>query len=753
MSTFSSHSHWRELQGKYHCKSAVYYGIVVITYRVVVFVSLFREKRLRNLKAERLRKVFFIPQEQLYKPKILIADDSEMNRAILTDMLGSDYDIIEAANGVEAIAALQKQSGDISLVLLDIMMPEMDGLEVLSIMNKHRWIDDVPVIIISAETASATIERAYELGISDFISRPFDAMIVRKRVVNTIMLYGKQKKLVALVADQIQERQQQNNLMIDILSHIVGFKNGESAQHVVHVRLITHLLLKALLQRTDQYPLDASTAACISIASALHDIGKIGIPDGILNKPGKLTPEEFEEVKRHSVIGAEILNDLPIYQEDPLVKAAREICRWHHERWDGRGYPDGLKGGEIPISAQIVALADVYDALTNVRSYKSAYPHDQAVEMILNGECGAFNPLLLECLKDIASILPEESSSHVLFQTSEKETKGLAEEMLRQRKLTTSDRTLHMLEQERIKTNFFASLTKEIQFEFTVEPPMVTLSAWGAESLGLPEVVMNPFQDAHVQSMIRSSDLEMLSKSLRSASLEQPTISYDCCLNLGGEDRWFRIVARVLWSPDEPPQYTGCVGKAFDIHDSHTKLKELERMATHDGLTGLYNTTHAKALIEKRLKSHTTSQFSLVIFDVDYFKSANDRLGHQFGNQVLVHMAETLRSCIRGSDVAARVGGDEYLLFLEYKSDLEPIIDRIFHSLTGNYLDFPISVSMGVSCSVGDELSYEELFHRADQALYTAKGQGRERYIFYDDSMKNMLSAISTIERKEREPR
>lgn len=677
-----------------------------------------------------------------------------MNRAILMDMLGSDYDIIEAENGVEAVAALQKQSGDISLVLLDIVMPEMDGIGVLTVMNKRRWIDEIPVIIISAETASSTIERAYELGISDFISRPFDAMIVRKRVVNTIMLYAKQKKLVALVADQIQERQQQSSLMIDVLSHIVGFKNGESAQHVVHVRLITGLLLKALMQRTDQYHLDLSDVSCISTSSSLHDIGKIGIPDEILNKPGKLTDEEFEVMKRHSVIGAEILDDLPIYQDDPLIKAAREICRWHHERWNGSGYPDGLKGEEIPISAQVVSLADVYDALTSERVYKPPFTHEEAIGIILkDGERGLFNPLLLECLQEIAPTLQENLRAHVLFQTSERETLNLAEEMLRQRELTASDRTLHLLEQERIKGDFYAALTKEIQFEFTADPPMVSLSAFGAETLGLPETVMDPAKDLHVRKLMDHTDLENMSKNLKAVSPEDPVISYDCRLNIGGSERWYRIVVRALWSPDEPPQYTGCIGKAFDIHDSHTKLQDLERMATHDGLTGLYNTTHAKKIIAERMKLHQDAQFALVILDVDYFKSANDRLGHQFGNQVLIHMAETIRHCIRGSDIAARVGGDEYLLFLEYKSDLEPIIDRIFHSLSGNYQNFPITVSMGVSRSVGSELSYEELFHRADQAVYTAKAQGRERYIFYDDSMKDMLSAISTIERKERESR
>ena len=340
--------------------------------------------------------------------KILIVDDSEMNRAILTDILGGEYDIIEAENGVEGVANIQKYGVEIALVLLDVVMPVMDGFGVLDMMHKHRWIEDIPVIMISSESGSAFVERAYELGVSDFISRPFDALVVHRRVVNTILLYAKQKKLISMVADQIYENEQQSNLMIDILSHIVEFRNGESGQHVRHVHTLTELLLTNLVQRTDRYPLTRRDISMISTASALHDIGKISIDEAILNKPGKLTDEEFIIMKSHSRIGADMLEGLTMYQDEPLVKTAYQICRWHHERYDGRGYPDGLKGDEIPISAQIVALADVYDALTSERVYKKAFSHDTAVEMIVAGKCGAFNPLVLECLMDVAPRLQEE---------------------------------------------------------------------------------------------------------------------------------------------------------------------------------------------------------------------------------------------------------------------------------------------------------------------------------------------------------
>ena len=319
------------------------------------------------------------------KPKILIVDDSELNRAILADMLDDEYEIVEAENGLQGVGLLQQRGSEISLVLLDIVMPQMDGFGVLEVMAQNQWIEDIPVIMISAETGSSHIERAYELGVTDFISRPFDALIVHRRVVNTIMLYAKQKRLANMVADQIYENEQRSSLLIDILSHIVEFRNGESGLHVLNVRTLTELMLNHLVQKTDRYQLSPTDISMICTASALHDIGKISIDEKILNKPGRFTDEEFAIMKTHSMAGAEMLENLPIHQDDPLVKVAYDICRWHHERWDGRGYPDGLRGDEIPIAAQIVALADVYDALTSKRCYKDSFSHKKAVEMILAG--------------------------------------------------------------------------------------------------------------------------------------------------------------------------------------------------------------------------------------------------------------------------------------------------------------------------------------------------------------------------------
>ena len=361
-----------------------------------------------------------------YKETILIVDDSALNRMVLMEILGKEnYTFLEAENGQQAVELLDCHP-EVDLLLLDITMPEIDGFGVLEAMNQYHWIEETPVIMISAEDSYTFVERAYDLGASDYITRPFDARVVCRRVSNTLMLYAKQKRLVQMVAEQVYEKEKVSNTMISILSHIVEFRNNESGLHVVHIRTITELLLRRLRKKTDRYPLTEADISLISTASALHDIGKINIPEQILNKPGRLTKEEFDIIKTHSAVGEHMLRQIPFNQNEPLVKVAREICRWHHERWDGRGYPDGLKGDEIPISAQVVSLADVYDALTSERCYKAAFDHETALNMIVNGECGAFNPLLLECLMDGADQIKQ------AMQETEEEKQKDAEQSQRQ---------------------------------------------------------------------------------------------------------------------------------------------------------------------------------------------------------------------------------------------------------------------------------------------------------------------------------
>ncbi len=340
------------------------------------------------------------------KNKILIADDAELNRSMLALMLGDQYDFVFATNGAEAVDIL-KSDEDIDLILLDLNMPEMDGFDVLRVMNNHHWIEEIPVIIISAEDSIEFMTQAYQLGVTDYINRPFRALVVQRRVENTLLMYQNRKKLIRLVEKQIEEREKFNSSMINIFSNIIELRNHESGSHTLNVQIITNLLLHRLSELTSRYNLTKSNISLISSLSALHDIGKIKIPEEVLNKPGKLTEEEWELMKTHSIEGDRILSNAALDQTSKFVRTARNICRWHHEKYDGKGYPDGLSGDDIPIAAQVVSLADVYEALTSVRCYKDAFSHEKALDMILNGECGAFNPLLLQALKDISDELKD----------------------------------------------------------------------------------------------------------------------------------------------------------------------------------------------------------------------------------------------------------------------------------------------------------------------------------------------------------
>ncbi len=684
----------------------------------------------------------------MVKEKILIVDDSEMNRSILADMLGDEYEILEAQDGVEGVEILRHHVDEITVVLLDIVMPRMDGFGVLEVMNQNGWIENVPVIMISAENGSAQIARAYDMGVSDFITRPFDTLVVRRRVMNTLLLYAKQKLLIDMVKEQIAETERRSSMMVEILSHIVEFRNGESGLHILNVRTVTDILLRVLSYKTDRYELSEEEISYISVGSALHDIGKIVIDSAILNKPGKLTQEEFAIMKTHAMEGAKMLDMLPEYRNDPLIQAAYEICRWHHERYDGAGYPDGLSGDAIPISAQVVALADVYDALTSPRVYKAPIPHEEAVRMILDGQCGAFNPLLLECLSENAESIRLELSGDSIVNMNRRESMGIVRETVRKGSgnSSTSERTLRLLDHELMKSKSFTDMAGEIQFEYTVAPSMFTFMDQSAKQLGVDKFFPDPASNEQLRAVLGDDGWSQMAEKTRRTTPESPDISYDCQLLCSGSLRWHKVVLKTIWTEDSPPKFHGFLGKAIDIHDTHVKLADLENKAARDSMTGLLNRAAAVEKIDARIAEYPNSQFAMCIFDLDFFKNANDLYGHQFGDQVLKEIARRIVNSVRTSDIACRVGGDEFLLFLEYKTSLEKIIDRIFKSLCGDYKDYTISVTMGVAQSENVEKNYEELFRAADQALYAAKRAGRGRYCFYDDTMQGVFSEISDID-------
>ncbi len=491
--------------------------------------------------------------------KILIVDDSEMNRELLSDMLEGDYDVHTASNGMEAYTMILNGRHDFSVVLLDIVMPKMDGFELLEIMNQKDWINDIPVIMISSEKDEATIERAYDLGVIDFIDRPFNERVIRRRITSTISLSAQQKELSNFAASQLYEKARDNMLMINILSHIVEFRNGESGLHVLHVSMITKMILEHLLKTTTKYGISEKDVSLICSASALHDIGKIAIPDEILNKPGRFTPEEFAIMKTHSMKGAEMLDELGMWKDEPLVKYAYEICRWHHERWDGKGYPDGIAGEQIPISAQVVALADVYDALTSKRCYKEAFPHEKAVKMILNGECGEMNPDLLSALSEISDKLKNELLKGSLGSLQEIKVP----EEICGTEAQNFDRSRHLVKRVRQlqkKGELIETLTRHVMFELDTNPDVMNLSELAAERLGISETIIHAAKDGPESSLFAPGDFALLVERAKQTSPERPFCEDKYLMNIKGQEKWMSITTRSVWTEGGTPEYQGAVG-------------------------------------------------------------------------------------------------------------------------------------------------------------------------------------------------
>ncbi|WP_416386482.1 HD domain-containing phosphohydrolase [Blautia faecis] len=510
------------------------------------------------------------------KQKILIADDSEMNRELLAAILEEEYDIIQANDGVQAVDCLQRHAEEISLLLLDIVMPHMDGFEVLSYMNKEHWIDSIPVVIISSENSPIYIKRGYDLGATDFIEKPFDANMVLRRSANAILLGAKQRRMTSIVSNQIYEREKSSKLMINILSHIVEFRNGESGLHVLHIQTITEMLLRQLVQKeNNRYALSKEQIRMITTASALHDIGKISIPDEILNKPGRLTAEEFAVIKGHSMAGANMLSELPLDQkEEPLVKTAYEICRWHHERYDGGGYPDGLKGEEIPVSAQVVALADVYDALTSERCYKDAYSHEKAIEMILAGQCGAFNPLMLECLLDISSSLKKKMGYKSKERYEQTDLSDIASRF-HDFEMDSSEKIVQQLEFERMRYNFLAEGSRNIVFTYTISPPLLTFNQAGCKRSGITEPSFSPLQSGVLKDLVEEQSLKRLIRKITQATRETPDVTSNLFLTDGKNPCHYRCKCRVIWTDGAEKGYTGVVGKLTDITDDYMVMENV----------------------------------------------------------------------------------------------------------------------------------------------------------------------------------
>ena len=661
------------------------------------------------------------------KQKVLIVDDSAMNRALLESMLEDQFEIVERENGAEAVELLREQASEFSVLLLDIQMPVLDGFGVLESMRRNKWIEDLPVIMISSETGSSFIEQAYELGATDYISRPFDEAVVRRRIENTILLSARQRQLTEIVVDQIREKRKSDQMMISILAHSVEFRNGESGQHVIHIRALTRLLLQRLLQRTQQYPLTPEDITLISTASALHDVGKLSIPDEVLNKPGRYTEEEYAVMKQHAAAGAEMIRALPYDPNEPLLKISYEICRWHHERYDGKGYPDGLQGDAIPIAAQVVAMADVYDALTSERCYKKAFSHEQAMEMILGGQCGAFNPLLLDCLEDIGPELKHSLSDPNWAEQDDEQDDAITQQ-LHKYGLYSTERRLLEQEYTRQRLHFVLDYANDIFCSYMPQDETLTLNTCGAAQLGLRTMIEHPLRDPALLACVEEASLARFLETVR-AVYDHTRSDFRCEMTLicGGTPCRFHCDGRAVWVGSEER----CVGLIMKLSPAEDRAGDAERARLSrtisnyhkevytDPVTGIQN----RRYYDDHLRGMTEVD-AVAMMDVNEFKHINDTYGHLVGDQVLRKIAEVLQRSVRRSDAVVRFGGDEFVAVFpdipetKFRDKLQELETAVREAALPDHPALRVSISVGGVYGPG---RVSHMIGKADDLMYRAK--------------------------------
>ncbi|MDR0831691.1 MAG: diguanylate cyclase [Bacillales bacterium] len=668
------------------------------------------------------------------KPTILIVDDELINRVILHELFKTNYNVLEAENGAEGLEIIRNKDNHISLVLLDIVMPILDGFGVLKVMSEENLIGHIPVIMITAEKGDETAVRGYEYGVSDFINKPFNADIVQHRSKIIIELNEHRNHLEELLAKEmaIVENQKviiekNNDFLVDALANVVEFRHSESGSHVKRVRGLTKVILQEVAKRNKKYNLTADKIELITKASAMHDLGKVAIPDAVLEKPGRLTNEEFELMKKHTTFGSEILDSLDYDKNDEFFAMCYDIVRHHHERYDGRGYPDHLYGDDISIGAQAVALADVYDALTNNRVYKPAFSHEESVAMIARGECGTFNPLIIECLLAIADnlhdLVEKSLATHVVEKQTKEEEKN--EEVL-------SERAIKTFEKERFKQQIISNLSGEIIFDYNYASDTLTISERAIKIFNIPSSLSNFKEYFLTNEIFEKHDIEKLLSILKTLTQQTPEGHIEALLNTCEGHLWYDIkfcmIANSTGSSD-------IVGRLLDITKQKQQYENLRELASSDELTSLLNKRVFIDQLNNRYLKEENNGY-LLLLDLDNFKIINDTYGHVVGDNVLQQVSQDIKKKLRGNDTIARLGGDEFTVFISniQRENLEKILKRLcFTSIQIQGKNVVVTNSIGISEFPKEGTQYIDLYNKADIAMYHAKNRSKSNYVFSQD--------------------
>ena len=684
---------------------------------------------------------------------ILIIDDRAEERLALQELLRSSYEIVEAADGNEGLQIMEACCPQLAAVLLDLDMPGMDGFQLLRILWAKGWLRAIPLLLLADGDEETVLEQGAEWGAADVLTRPFRPKIVQRRVAHLVELYRHRHELESAIqehAARLREQDDRQNKtgksLLETLIAAIGFRNPNSSIHVRRMREITYILLSDVREHCPEYALTGEQVRLISDLSILHDIGKIGIPDDILNKRGPLTDEEYQCVQAHTVYGGELVERIDFQGGEAVRMYCYEICRHHHERWDGKGYPDGLKGDEIPIWVQAVAVADVYEALISQRVYKSAYGPQSAVDMILRGECGAFHPKILDALRRTAPKLTRELSGEPAS-PGELRTSFLQRERSSSRSVGLENfsipedaQLLFDLEQE--KYRIIAQLSEDMIFTYNALTDAMEFSEKFCKVFQFPPY-MTDYQKFLVPSrLFYPEEYKALQQKYTQLSWEHPEMEMDLRLPLpSGSRSWFHLVLHLLTDRTDRSRELGFVGKLTNINRIKKEATEWQKRANTDPLTQLCNRAGAHILFEelRQESRQTPMELTVAFLDIDHFKELNDTLGHGAGDQILTAFGQRVRHLFRPDDIVSRFGGDEFLVVMK-KMGKRAFAETKLGQLCRQEVQIadmrePIQVSssIGVAFFPRDGVEFDDLLRKADRALYASKRDGRGRVCFYED--------------------
>ena len=690
------------------------------------------------------------------KSKILIVDEYEINRAILSELFCREFDILEADSSSEALQLIAQP--DIRLIFLDAQMANMGAQVFLNKIKEMGILKKTPVLLLVNSSMDEKVQNLLE-DVWDVIYKPFHPGIIRRRVSRILESVQLENDTGALVQSQLshmiqwmKNRELSDYMIIDVLSTVLEFRMHDSGGHVQRIRLLTCLLLQEIQKRCKRYQLTDEIIQEIGLAAMMHDVGKIIVPDNILDKPGPLNVQEYEQAKQHTTYGTRLLKSIGYFDDLPGCNYYYDVCRWHHERWDGSGYPDGLPGDQIPIWAQVVGLADCYDTLVNRRVYKPAYGHQQAVQMILNGESGSFNPMLLEIFRDIEQQFYQMVLEKGLLPETENNSKNTSDSgytgPYRQNpivyEITANERINRLLHQEQLKYQKLADLSREITFIWDKESNLLRFSSEFSRVFGID----SNFTEAcslldQPNSLIPDKDRQQLKNRLSNLPPRTDHIQIQLQLvHTDGKPKWYEVYIRFFWDETGYSQTfcTSFIGKLTCIDERKQQTLQWKQEATYDYLTGLYR----RSSLEMALQQLTANpeKFAVLYMDVDHFKQINDQRGHLFGDKFLKSFANALRSNLRSTDLIARVGGDEFVAVLKSLPDASIALKKA-QQLSAAFRQIPdidgktnvFSGSIGIAMYPEDGQTPEQLLMRADQALYWCKNDPLIDYARYSSAM------------------